>query len=192
MIPRSQRVELAPASNQKPTRASFTRFSGGALLMTQPLPSAAQHVHDFLRRKGSLAQVQLLSETAATAQDAAKALDVSVSQIGKSIVFGRDNIVIVVVVCGDQRVDGEALSRLFQSKTKTLRADEVKSRTGYVIGGVSPFGLPANVRVVVDTRLQKYSLCYVAAGHPKAVVRTSGEELVALTGAAVETIALGS
>lgn len=161
--------------------------------MTQPLPPTAQHVQDFLRRlDGSQAHVQLLSETTATAQDAARALDVSVSQIGKSIVFGCGDTVLVAVVCGDQRVDGEALSRLVQSEAKPLRADEVKARTGYVIGGVSPFGLPPDVSVIVDMRLHNYSLCYVAAGHPRAVVRTSGEELVKSTGATVETIAVGS
>lgn len=160
--------------------------------MTEPLPPAVQHVQDVLRRNGSIAQVQLLSETSATAQDAAKALDVSVSQIGKSIVFGSGDNLLIVVVCGDQRVDSETLSKLIQSEAKPLRADEVKTRTGYAIGGVSPFGLPADVSVIVDTRLSNFSVCYVAAGHPRAVVRVTGEELVTQASARVEKVALDS
>jgi len=160
--------------------------------MAQLLPPAAEYVQEFLHRSGSLAQVQLLSETAATAQDAAKALGVSVSQIGKSIVFGNSEKVLVVVCCGDQKVDSQVISKLIESEAKPLRADEIKIRTGYTIGGVSPFGLPPDVRVVVDVRLHKYFRCYVAAGHPKAVVRTSGEELVALTGALIDSVAFNS
>lgn len=159
-------------------------------MTTHLLPPGAQHVQDFLRGRGSLARVQVLAETAATAQDAARALNVSVSQIGKSIVFGSGDTVLVVVVCGDQRVDNDAISRLVQSEVKPLRADAIKHKTGYSIGGVSPFGLPSDVTVIVDIRLHKYTTCYVAAGHPKAVVRTNGKELVDQAGAKVADVSL--
>ncbi len=158
--------------------------------MTEVLPPAAQHVQDFLRRAGSFAHVQLLPESTATAEDAAKALGVSISEIGKSIVFGNDDNVLVVVVCGDQRVDGQALSKRFGSDVKPLKADIVKARTGYSIGGVSPYGLPPDIRIVVDMRIQSFSACYVAAGHPKAIVLTSGRELVALTDPVLDVVAI--
>jgi prolyl-tRNA editing enzyme YbaK/EbsC (Cys-tRNA(Pro) deacylase) len=156
--------------------------------MSQLLPPTAQHVQDFLRSRGSFAEVQLLPDTTATAQDAATALNVLVSQIGKSIVFGSS--VCVAVLCGNQRVDTKALSKLVHSDVNLLKAGEVKDATGYVIGGVSPFGLPPGINVIIDSGLLNHPFCYVAAGHPKAVVRTSGEELIALTGATVERIAL--
>lgn len=158
--------------------------------MSQSLPTAAQRVQDFLLRQGSSAEVQLLPDSTATAHDAAATLTISVDQIGKSIVFKGDDRVVVVVICGSQRVDITALSMVIRSQAKLLNADEVKRLTGYAIGGVSPFALPSGVAVVVDSRLHKYQECFVAAGHPRAVVRTSGNELVALTGALVQTVAL--
>jgi prolyl-tRNA editing enzyme YbaK/EbsC (Cys-tRNA(Pro) deacylase) len=158
--------------------------------MPQILPSSARRVQEFLLHRGSKAEVQLLPDTTATAQDAAAALDVQLFQIGKSIVFQASDRILVVVLCGDQRVDTNSLAQMnCVVRISALSADEVKIRTGYIIGGVSPFGLPSDVQVIVDSRLHNLSNCYVAAGHPKAVVLTNGEEIIQLTGGVVETIA---
>lgn len=159
-------------------------------MIMQSLPDGARRVQDILSIKGSSSQVCLLSDSTATAKDAAAALGVEVRQIGKSIVFGSKSVVIVAVICGDQRVDPEALARLLGTQdVRPLKAEEVKACTGYVIGGVSPFGLPSGVKIVVDSALSEFADCYVAAGHPKAVVRTNGKELIAFTGASVASVA---
>lgn len=155
------------------------------------LPEGAQRVQDFLTRNGSDAVVRLLPESTATALEAAAALNVPVSHIGKSIVFDSEKGVIVAVVCGDQRVDTACVAAILEVvNLKPLRAEGVKKETGFVIGGVSPFGLPPNVRIIVDARLKTFARCYVAAGHPKAVVGIDFNSLVALTGAQVELIAI--
>lgn len=166
-------------------------YSGRVLLMSRTLPSGAQRVQDFLLDRGSHAHVQLLPETTATARDAATALGVEVHQIGKSIVFGASDRVIVAVLCGDQRVDTDALARaLGETSVVPMKAEGVRERTGFVIGGVSPFALPNIVRIILDSRLYAFPACYVAAGHPKAVVLTNGEDLVSLTSATVQSIAV--
>jgi prolyl-tRNA editing enzyme YbaK/EbsC (Cys-tRNA(Pro) deacylase) len=158
--------------------------------MDQLLPETAERVQQVLIDKGSTAIVRLLPDTTATALDAAKALNVPVSHIGKSIVFGSDQGVLVVVICGDQRVNTDRLSQLLQvTGIKSLRADEVKLQTGFVIGGVSPFGLPAHITIVIDSSLHSFTSCYVAAGHPKAVVQIGLTELIALTNAQVLSVA---
>jgi Cys-tRNA(Pro) deacylase len=158
--------------------------------MSLDLPEGALRVQNFLTQKGSDATVRLLPETTATALDAATTLGVPVKHIGKSIVFKSESgEVLVAVVCGNHRVDVKLLAENLKTENfKPVRADDVKSLTGYVIGGVSPFGLPANIKVVVDTHLKEFTHCYVAAGHPKAVVRIAIDELIALTDARVETV----
>src|SRR5262245_8490117 len=154
------------------------------------LPEGARRVQQFLFERGSAAVVRLLPETTATAQDAAIALGVPASQIGKSIVFASESETLVAIACGDQRVDPQALARAADvAEIKPMRADAVRRSTGYVIGGVSPFGLPAAVRIFVDSRLRDFTECYVAAGHPKAIVQITLDELVTLTGAIVSPIA---
>jgi len=155
------------------------------------LPEGARRVQQFLFERGSAAVVRLLPETTATAQDAATALGVPVSRIGKSIVFAGATTTIVAIARGDQRIDVDALAAvLCADELKPLRAAAVKQSTGYVIGGVSPFALPAGVRIIVDSSLRDFEDCYVAAGHPKAIVQITPEELVALTGAVVHPIAI--
>jgi prolyl-tRNA editing enzyme YbaK/EbsC (Cys-tRNA(Pro) deacylase) len=133
----------------------------------------------------------MLSHTSATAREAAAALDIPLFQIGKSIVFSASDKVLVVVLCGDQRVDIDQLVQTARvNSVSKLSAEQVKRRTGYAIGGVSPFGLPEGVQVIVDSRLHSLSSCYVSAGHERAVVLTDGKEIVALTEALVGAVAL--
>lgn len=160
-------------------------------MTSQDLPESAQRVQTFLSSKGLASKVYLLSESTATALDAAAALDVPVYKIGKSIVFAADEAVIVVILCGDQRVDLDALSRVTGiDRLVRLKANMVRERTGYPIGGVSPFALPNGVKVIVDSRLHSFEQFFVAAGHPNTVVLTGGNELVGCTQALVETIAV--
>lgn len=159
--------------------------------MSLPLPPEAQRVQDFLTRSDSSSHVRFLPQSTATARDAANALGVSVNQIGKSIVFGSTNETFVVVLCGDQKVDVDLLVlAVGRIGIKQLSATEVKLRTGYIIGGVSPFALPQGVKVIIDSRLRDCEDCYVAAGHPKAVVQTNGRELQTLVAASVQRIAV--
>jgi prolyl-tRNA editing enzyme YbaK/EbsC (Cys-tRNA(Pro) deacylase) len=156
------------------------------------LPEGAQRVQQFLFEHGSAAVVRLLPETTATARDAATALGVSVSQIGKSIVFVGEEETIVAIACGDQRIDADALARAADvAEVRPMRANAVKRSTGFVIGGVSPFALPAGVKIILDSRLRDFPDCYVAAGHPRAIVQITPDELVAISGAVVSPIAAG-
>jgi Cys-tRNA(Pro) deacylase len=157
--------------------------------MVTHLPDGAQKVQDFLVNNGCRAKVRVLPSSTATAHDAALALGVPLSYIGKSVVFGSNQGLIVAVICGDQRVDTEALARNLEvSSIEPLKAEDVRSKTGYVIGGVSPFGLPEDVRVVVDSKLGGFEECYVAAGHPKAIVHVQLKELLAITNAHIGSI----
>lgn len=157
--------------------------------MSKPFPEGANRVKDYLASKNSQSRVNILPESTATAFEAATVLGVELYQIGKSIVFGNKNRTIVAVICGDQKVDVNFLSKeLNVDDLKPLKADEVKRKTDFVIGGVSPFSLPSEITIVVDSRLHNLGECYVAAGHPKAIVKTSGRELVTLTSAIVSLI----
>ncbi|HVE58589.1 MAG TPA: YbaK/EbsC family protein [Pyrinomonadaceae bacterium] len=131
----------------------------------------------------------MLPESTATAKDAAQALNVELHQIGKSIVLGNETNTIVAIVCGDQKVNVAILSEELKVDNLTpLKADEIKQRIGFAIGGVSPFALPSGTAIIIDTRLYNLSKCFVAAGHPKAVVSTTGKEIAALTNAKVSLI----
>jgi prolyl-tRNA editing enzyme YbaK/EbsC (Cys-tRNA(Pro) deacylase) len=154
--------------------------------MTEPddldrLPKTARRVARLLVEQGHPHPVQLLPDSARSAAEAASALGCEVAQIAKSIVFRRvaDTAPVVVVASGTNRVD-EALVEQITGPLSRADAAFVKEQTGYSIGGVSPFGLPDHVVVVVDRDLLALDRVWCAAGHPHAVVECDPGDLAAL------------
>lgn len=162
----------------------------------QVLPEGVQRVSAFLAERGHAHAPRMLSEAARTAQEAAEALGVDIGQIAKSIVFRRlpDEVAVLVVTSGDQRVDEKKLaSRVCGPGQKLARADAdfVKSRTGFSIGGVSPVAHATPVVLLLDASLFRFDAVWAAAGHPHGVFPAAPAELAQLTGARLEDLAPG-
>jgi prolyl-tRNA editing enzyme YbaK/EbsC (Cys-tRNA(Pro) deacylase) len=49
--------------------------------------------------------------------------------------------------------------------------EEVKTQTGYTIGGVSPVGHINEVEILIDKSLDRFKDLYAAAGHPNCVFK---------------------
>ncbi len=137
-----------------------------------------------LRASGSDAEVVELPDSTRTSAEAAAAIGVEVGQIAKSLVFMADGKPVLAVLSGGDRLDTERL-REYMAATNVTRADAavVREATGFAIGGVSPIGLEAKVRIVLDKGLAAYPVVWAAAGTPHAVFPTTLSELVAVTGA---------
>ena len=154
----------------------------------QALPEGVQRVAAFLQQRGHAHLPLMLDDAARTAQQAADGLGVLPGQIAKSIVFRRksDDMAVMVVTSGDQRVDEKKLEALVCADGKRLgRADAafVKARTGFSIGGVSPLAHAGEVLLVLDQSLQRFDTVWAAAGHPNAVFQLSPQALAQLTAA---------
>ena len=104
------------------------------------LPDGVQRVARLLQDKGHPHAPQMLDDAARTAQQAADALGIALGQIAKSIVFRRksDDAAVLVVTSGDRRVDEKKVEAIV-GKLGRADAEFVKARTGFSIGGVSPF-----------------------------------------------------
>ena len=167
----------------------------GAELMA--LPEGVQKVAVWLESKGHPHAPVMLDAAARTAQQAADALGVELGQIAKSIVFRRksDDVAVLVVTSGDQRVDERKLETLVCPDGKRIGragAEFVKSTTGFSIGGVSPVAHTGTVVTLVDRSLMRFDEVWAAAGHPNAVFRLAPQALEALTGAPVVDVAVAT
>ena len=118
-----------------------------------------------------------------TAADAAAAIDVTVGQIVKSLVFGVDNEIVMALVSGSNQLDEKKLALAAGgAKCARVDADAVREATGYPIGGVPPFGHSTQLRVFVDPDLLQYDEVWAAAGTwndnfgaaPADIVRVAG------------------
>jgi prolyl-tRNA editing enzyme YbaK/EbsC (Cys-tRNA(Pro) deacylase) len=153
------------------------------------LPDGVQRVARVLQDKGHPHAPQMLDDAARTAQQAADALGIDVGQIAKSIVFRRktDDVAVLVVTSGDKRVNEKKVEALV-GKLGRADAEFVKSRSGFSIGGVSPFAHATPPVMLIDRELFRFEDIWAAAGHPHAVVRLRPQDLEGLTGAPVADV----
>lgn len=159
--------------------------------MTEPQHRNAARVQDALRAAGIDVAVRRLDDSARTAPEAAAALGVAVGAIAKSLVFEADTTPVLVVMSGADRCDTKRLAEhVGAERVRRPDADGVRAATGYPIGGVSPAGLPTELRVLVDQGLRAFDVVWAAAGTPHDVFPTSYPELLRITGGEPADVAL--
>lgn len=131
------------------------------------------------------ADIIVLSDTARTAADAARALGVEQGAIVKSLVFVVGERPVLALVAGDRQCRQRALPRALGLAGKVRRADAdiVRDATGFAIGGVAPVGHATALPTVIDASLTRYERVYAAAGHSHCVFGCAPGDLEKMTGA---------
>lgn len=125
-----------------------------------------------------------LTDTARSAEDAAKAIGCELGAIVKSLIFTIDNRFVMALVAGDHECIEDSLPNALKIKGSVRRpqASEVKAITGFTIGGVAPIGLLRPIPTVIDGSMKRFEKVYAAAGHPHCVFSTPLNALVRMTG----------
>ena len=127
-------------------------------------------------------KAQALEQSARTAKDAATALRCEVGAIVKSLLLKADDEFILCLVSGDKKCSLNKVKKLTGKKDVCMaNAEDVKEKTGFTIGGVSPVGLTNNLEIMIDNKLNRFQDIYAAAGHPNAIFRINLENLIKLT-----------
>jgi len=155
-----------------------------------PLSPSAQKVQDTLTALGFVHQVIEFEQTTRTSAEAAQAVGCAVGQIAKSLVFKgkQSGKAILVIASGANRVDEKKLRELAGEKIEKPDADFVRSRTGFVIGGVPPMSHAEPLETFIDETLMQYESIWAAAGTPNAVFKLTPADLVQMTGGRVVSI----
>jgi len=158
--------------------------------MIPQLSSRAQRVQDALSSHGVDLQVVEMPDSTRTAADAAAAIGCEVAQIAKSLIFrGKETgQPVLVVACGVNRVDEKKVAGLIGEAIGKADAEFVRTRTGFVIGGVPPVGHAEALTTLIDADLLAYDEIWAAAGTPNAVFRLRPAELVTITGGLVADV----
>ena len=155
------------------------------LLNKEPVKRAEKCLKEFDEK---LSVVEL-ENSAKTALDAANSLNCEVGAIVKSLLIKIENDFLLCLVSGDKRCSLNKLKKI--SKKKNVRmasADEVKSQTGYTIGGVSPVGHINKIQIFIDNSLSRFTDIFAAAGHPNAIFKINYEKLIQITKGDVKDI----
>ena len=132
---------------------------------------------------GSVVRPFESSELARTAAGAAEAIGCEVSQIVKSLLVKVGEDFFMFLVPGDKRLDLDFLSKYFQGeKVRMSNADEVKSITGYSIGGVPPFGHKQKLETYILSGFSEEKSVYAAAGDKSMTFEISYTDLIRISG----------
>ncbi len=163
--------------------------------MPDPLAPPLQRVFDTAARKGVTIEIVTFPESTHTAEEAARAVGAELGQIVKSLVFvaPREDGELepyVVLVAGPDRVDVAQLAAVLgEPGIRRATAREANELTGFVIGGIPPFGHSRPIRVVMDPALGRHQTVWAAAGAQNAVFAVSPATLRMLANATVAPIA---
>ena len=143
---------------------------------------SVQRVMKVLREFDTSIKVQALSSSARTAIDAASSLNCEVGAIVKSLLLRTDDSFILCLVSGDKRCSLNKIKKILKKKdVSKANADQVKSQTGFSIGGVSPVAHLEKIKILIDSSLSRYENVYAAAGHPNSIFKITYKKLVKLT-----------
>ncbi len=155
------------------------------LLNKEPVKRAEKCLKEFDK---NLSVVEL-ENSAKTALDAANSLNCEVGAIVKSLLIKIENDFLLCLVSGDKRCSLNKLKKISEKKNvRMASADEVKSQTGYTIGGVSPVGHLNNIPIFVDNSLSRFKDIFAAAGHPNVIFKINYEKLIQITKGDVKDI----
>ena len=156
-----------------------------SLLDKEPVKRAEK----FLKGFDQSLEVIILEDSARTAQDAAKALDCNVGAIVKSLLFRAGDDFILCLVAGDKRCSLNKLKKFKDKKDISMASpEEVKTQTGYTIGGVSPIGHLNKIEIIIDKSLERFNQLFAAAGHPNCVFKINFINIQKITNGKIKDI----
>ncbi len=148
-----------------------------------------KRVEKILKKFDSNSSVIVLNSSAKTALEAASSLGCEVGAIIKSLLFKTENTFVLCLVSGDKKASLKKIKKKLMIKDASMAsAEEVKSITGFSIGGVSPVGHLKMIDIFIDNSLKRFQDLFAAAGHPNCVFKTNFEDLKKITKGSIEEI----
>jgi Cys-tRNA(Pro) deacylase len=148
-----------------------------------------KRVEKFLKEFDTTQNVIVLDTSARTAFEAAASLGCEVGAIVKSLLFKTENTFTLCLVAGDKKASLNKIKKILNIKEVTMAtADDVKSMTGYTIGGVSPIGHLNKVDIFIDNSLERFTSLFAAAGHPNCVFKMDFKNLKKITNGFIKEI----
>tara|TARA_B100000965_G_scaffold365708_1_gene350390 strand:+ start:368 stop:847 length:480 start_codon:yes stop_codon:yes gene_type:complete len=156
-----------------------------SILDKAPVKKVEKLLKEFDKNQSIIA----LETPARTAEEAASSLGCDTGAIVKSLLFKIENNYVLCLVSGDKKVSLNKVKKTLKIKDASMAsADEVKSITGFTIGGVSPIGHQTRINIFIDNSLNRYENLFAAAGHPNCVFKITYENLKEITNGSIKDI----
>jgi Cys-tRNA(Pro)/Cys-tRNA(Cys) deacylase len=93
---------------------------------------------------------------------------------------------------GDRQLDLKQLAQVFAVKRAAMADTATAERlTGYLVGGISPFGTKQALPAVMEKRIREYAQVLINAGQRGVMLKMAPEDIVAALGCRLESICKG-
>jgi len=111
---------------------------------------------------------------------AARELKVDEHPVIKTLVMEtEEHEPLIVLMHGDKEVSTKNLARLLGVKTiNPCGPDTAFKHTGYMVGGISPFGTRKQIRVYMEKTISELPVIYINAGKRGLLAEISPEDLI--------------
>ena len=148
-----------------------------------------KRVENILKEFDVTQKVIILDSSARTALEAASSLGCEVGAIVKSLLFRTENSFILCLVAGDKKASLNKIKKTLNIRDASMAAaEDVKTITGYTIGGVSPIGHLKKIDIFIDNSLERFTSLFAAAGHPNCVFKIDFKNLQKITYGSIKEI----
>jgi len=120
--------------------------------------------------------------------EAAEALGVDPSMVFKTLVVTGDKMYLTIVPV-THRVSLKLAAAAIGERRLTMSAPaDAERATGYVVGGISPFGTRRRLGVIIDASARDHTTVYVSGGRRGLDICVAVEDLIRICAATVAEI----
>jgi prolyl-tRNA editing enzyme YbaK/EbsC (Cys-tRNA(Pro) deacylase) len=108
-------------------------------------------------------------------------LGIQPAQIAKTLMLRVADRHILLIACGDARLDNAKAKTTFNGKARLIPTAEAAALTGHVPGGLCPFGLSTPLPVFCDVLLRRFDVVVTGGGAPCSAVRINPMRMAELS-----------
>ncbi|MFZ0242832.1 MAG: aminoacyl-tRNA deacylase [Desulfobacterales bacterium] len=144
----------------------------------------------YLNRKDVTFEVVTYEHEEKGAEFAARATGFDLARTVKTLVAGLEGTTYcLALVPGNRQLDLKRLARAFAVKRAAMADTATAERlTGYLIGGISPFGTKQSLPVVMEKRVREHPEVLINAGQRGVMLKMTPEDIVRALGCRVAEI----
>ena len=137
----------------------------------------------------TLHEYETVADDRSYGEAVASALGVDPVRLFKTLVATVDGSPVVGIVPVSGQLSMKRLARAVRGKRAAMvEPAEAQRLTGYVVGGISPFGQRRRLPMYLDASALDHHAILVSAGRRGLQVEVAPDDLVTMTGAVVATI----
>jgi Cys-tRNA(Pro)/Cys-tRNA(Cys) deacylase len=134
----------------------------------------------YLKRKRIDFEVVKYTHAEKGAAFAAQAVGFPLAQMIKTLVvaLSRERFALALMP-GDQHLSLKKMAQACRAKKAAMATNvEAERLTGYLVGGISPFGTKQRLSVVLDARLMAYEQVMINAGQRGLLLRLNPQSII--------------